>query len=201
MITIDDLKTAYGNALIMQYRTKPRALATVKALTSEVWLDGLAIDESECFNLDEAVGAQLDVIGRIVGVNRNIFGLDLAHDFFEMTTYSGSPVGVDMQRYSDSPSGPEIMLRYNSDATYTMSDFEMRYLIKLKIIFNTTQRTLKALIDSFYLIFGSSVVITDNLDMTMDYDVSEPYHNVFTVAEYLNIIPKPMAVAVTVNYV
>jgi Protein of unknown function (DUF2612) len=199
--TLEDLKTYYANRLITQYRTKTKAKATIQALVQESWLDGLIQAEAVCFDLDTATGAQLDVLGRIVGVPRNIYGLDLEHIFFEFTDYNNSISGVDMQRYSDSIDGPEIMLRYRSDAVYTLTDFEMRTLIKLKIIFNTVSRTTKALIESLFLLFGTSVVVVDNQDMTMDYTISQPYYNVFLVAEYLSIIPKPMAVEAIVTYV
>lgn len=198
--TIETLKTAYADALIIQYRTKQKARATIKALTAELWLDGLALTESRCFDLDTATGAQLDILGRIVGVPRSVFGLDLAHVFFETTDYNDTVTGVDFQVYGDTTSGPEIMLRYRSDATYTMTDFEMRTLIRLKIAFNTVPRTTSALIDAFFAIFSWYVVFIDNMNMSVDLIVFEPYHNVFTIAEHLNIIPLPMAVIKTVNY-
>lgn len=201
MITLTDLKTYYSARLIAQYRGKPRAKATIEALVQESWLDGLIQTEMTCFDLETAVGAQLDIIGRIVGVSRNIYGLDLTHVFFETTDYDETIAGVDMQVYSDTPDGPEIMLRYRSDAIYTMSDFEMRTLIKIKIIFNMTYRSAKDIIDSMFALFGSDVEVVDNVDLTMTFNVSEPYHNIFLIAEYINILPKPIGIEATVNNV
>lgn len=199
-MSLETLKATYPDYLIMQYRQRARARATIASLVQELWLDGMTIDEATCFNLDVAIGAQLDVIGRIVGVTRNIYGLDLEHEFFSMTDYADA-VAVDMQRYTDSPFGPEIMNRYRLAATYIMTDFEFRYLIKLKIIYNMTARTARALIQAFWDIFGASVEVVDNKDMTMDINVSQPYQRVFLVADYIGVIPSPMGVAVTVNNV
>ena len=201
MTTLQELKDYYAQQLIMQYRTQPRATATIQGLVQESWLDGLPQAESICFDLDTAVGEQLNILGRIVGVNRNVYGLDLSHIFFELTDYANSIAGIDMQRYADAADGPEIMLRYRSDAIYTLNEFEMRTLIYLKIIFNMCPRTTKALVEALYALFGTSVVATDNLDMTMSLSVADPYTNVFLVAEYLNIIPKPMGVEAILSYI
>lgn len=201
MTTVEELKTYYAERLIAQYRGQPNAVNTIKALVQEAWLDGLIQDEAACFDIDTSVGAQLDIVGRIVGVPRNIYGLDLEHEFFEMTSYDDTPAGVDLQRYADSPDGPEIMLRYRSDAVYSLTEFEMRTLIRMKIKVNTILRSTKNIIESMYDIFEDGVEIIDNLDMTMTFNVAEPYQNVFAVADYVGILPKPMGVAATINNV
>lgn len=201
MTTVEELKTYYANTLIAQYRNKARARETIGAVAQESWCDGLIQQEMVCFDLDVAVGAQLDILGKIVGVARNIYGLDLEHEFFEATDYDDTIAGVDLQRYDDAIDGPEIMLRYRSDAIYALSDFEMRTLIKLKIIFNTVNRSTKDITEAMFSIFGASVEIVDNMDMTMDINVADPYQDIFSVAEYIGILPKTMAVAATVNNV
>lgn len=86
MTTVEELKTYYAARLVMQYRGQPNAINTIKALVQESWLDGLIQNEASCFNIDSAVGEQLDIIGRIVGVPRNIYGLDLEHEFLELVS-------------------------------------------------------------------------------------------------------------------
>lgn len=199
MTTVDELKEYYALRLIMQYRGQANAVNTIKALVQEAWLDGLIQDEASCFDIETASGAQLDVIGRIVGVPRNIYGLDLVHEFWEVHSYTDDPDGVDLQRYADSTDGPEIMLRYNSNATYALSEFEMRTLIKMKIKANTILRSTKGIVDAMFDVFGSSVSVVDNADMTLEFNVQAPYHNTFVVAEYIDIIPRPMGVAAVIN--
>lgn len=75
MATIDDLKDYYAGLLIVQYATKPRALATVKALVSPVLMpDGtgeiLPLAIQAAFDITTAVGKQLDTLGECVGVKR-----------------------------------------------------------------------------------------------------------------------------------
>ena len=200
-MTLDDIKKIYADLLIAQYRNRTRARATIGLLAGEATCDGLLLLEQNCFDLDTALGAQLDIIGRIVGVPRNIYGLDLSHTYWEMTGYSGTPTGIDMQRYNDAIIGPELMLRYRSTATYTMSDFEMRALIKLKIVYNTARETLKDFMESLYAAFSGGITIVDNFDVTITYKVDSQYTTMMTIASYLGIIPKPMGVALTIEQI
>ncbi len=59
--------------LIIQYSNKPNAISTITAITEEF---ELIYDNSNildiAYNLDTAAGKQLDIIGKIVGINRNV---------------------------------------------------------------------------------------------------------------------------------
>ena len=59
----------YSNLLILQYHNKPKARATVEASVG-VLPDDIILDVINGFDMDSAVGAQLDTIGIYVGVDR-----------------------------------------------------------------------------------------------------------------------------------
>lgn len=65
----------YSNLLILQYHNKPKAKATVEAVTS-VLPDELIQEVNNGFNVDTAVGKQLDTLGSIVGVDRSYIDED-----------------------------------------------------------------------------------------------------------------------------
>jgi len=67
------LVTETTNLLIKQYWEKPKAKAEIefRAQTWQTVSDFLAALDP-AFDLDNAVGAQLDVLGRIVGISRNV---------------------------------------------------------------------------------------------------------------------------------
>jgi hypothetical protein len=199
--SLADLEAYYPDQLILQYRGKTRWTQMIQSIVQEAWLDGVIQEEAVCFDLDTAVGAQLDILGRIVGVSRNIYGLDLAHVFFEGTDYAGGISGVNMQQYGDATPGPEIMLTYRTDAIYSMTEFEMRTIIKLKIIYNNCPRTTKALVDAMQSMPEFPVFFIDNADMTVTYLVDKGLQTVFTIADFLGIIPKPMGVFHTIQYI
>ena len=198
-VTLNELKSYYSALLISQYRTKERAIATIETVAGEIWLDNLPSFESTCFDLNSAVGEQLNVLGRIVGVERDVQGLDLENTYFEFTNYAGTVTGINFASYSDLDTTEDLFSRYFVDAVTNMDDGQFRNIIKLKIIFNTAIRTMKYVKEALYAEFAGSIDITDNLDLSLDFDVYDPYYSVIDIAEYLNIMPKSMGVSYTVN--
>lgn len=96
---VENVKEYYADLLILQYRSKPRARATIK-LGAELYLaDGLVFQLNDCLNIDTAVGAQLDLIGKILGCSRNIPGLTLRDDFFSFENKTEFTVAT----YADLP--------------------------------------------------------------------------------------------------
>jgi len=60
----------YADLLILQYKGKPRAYETVKAFVQEL-IDGqLTTAIQNAFDINTAVGVQLDIIGKYAGVTR-----------------------------------------------------------------------------------------------------------------------------------
>lgn len=62
----------YADLLILQYKTQPKARATISALTEKVIADGLLLDVINGFNLLTAEGKQLDILGKYIGLSRNV---------------------------------------------------------------------------------------------------------------------------------
>ena len=202
MPTMQELKDYYAARLIAQYRLKPRAIATIALLINQAWADGMPQQLQTAFNLDVAAGAQLDIIGRIVGVPRNIYGLDLTHTFWEWTEYGGSPAGVSMGLYTDSPYPSEIWRRYIINSIATLSDDQLLDLIKLKIVHNNNNGSFKDILDRMFAYFGTGIAITDNLDSTVTFDVTTEYATMMKAADFIgDVIPKPMGVGHTINYI
>lgn len=69
-MNVEALQTYYANLLIMQYRGKPKASAEIKSLVYPVIMNQLPAKIQEAFNLDSAVGRQLDTLGKYAGVVR-----------------------------------------------------------------------------------------------------------------------------------
>lgn len=63
------IDTYYSNLLILQYHNKPKAKATVEA-TVGLLPDELIQEVITGFNIETAVGKQLDILGIYVGVDR-----------------------------------------------------------------------------------------------------------------------------------
>lgn len=59
----------YSNLLILQYHSKPRAKATIEAVVS-LLPDDLIQEVTNGFDIETAVGKQLDMLGEYIGVDR-----------------------------------------------------------------------------------------------------------------------------------
>lgn len=72
-----DLQQYYANLLIIQYLDKPRAYAMIQSLVRTVIMEALPLQVQDAFNIfgdNTAVGNQLDVLGKYVGVTRSGYG-------------------------------------------------------------------------------------------------------------------------------
>lgn len=198
-----DILEYYANLLIVQYNTKAKARGHVQLLVNQATCDGLAQAENLAFTLENAIGVQLDILGRIVGVPRNVQGLVIGRDFYNFTTYA-SPASNGFASYVDAVYPSNILWLSYADVTrasYAMTDTEMRTIIALKIALNTRNSTTKDITEILWDFFGSNVGFIDNKDMTITYNISTDIQQVMEIAVFLEYLPKPMGVGSTVNYV
>lgn len=149
----------YANLLIYQYRGMSKAYQTIQMVANQSICDGLFFALSTAFNLNTAVGAQLTIIGKIVGVPRNVFGIAPYATYFNFTRSQGSPASVGFNR-ATTPVDPDFFLRAQVQSTYTLTDFEMLNLIKLKIIYNNTFSSFSQLKTALYKTFSGDIDIT-----------------------------------------
>lgn len=75
-MTDQEIIDYYANLLIIQYRGKPKAYATIQALVTPAVMNQILTKVQDAFNVDTAVGVQLDTLGKYAGVKRtaNAFG-------------------------------------------------------------------------------------------------------------------------------
>lgn len=232
------LQEYYAKLLIYQYVGMPKAFDTIKLIVNQMLCDGLFLEFDDAFNLDTAVGAQLTIIGNIVGVPRNVLGLDLNNTFFNFTRFDGSPASIGFNRYV-TPVDADVIARWLTTASYTLNDFEMLALIRLKIIFNNQSLSYSQLKDALWDTFNGDINLDDpeteftffnftryymrpesigfnrygdpdddNIErwdqssiMKIFYIVKQPYYNVVTVAQFLNILPRSMGVQAIVTQI
>ena len=70
MATTEEKVESYVNLLKLQYRQKVKARATIETQVTPVIMDQLPFQVQEAYDPLTAVGVQLDVIGKYVGVSR-----------------------------------------------------------------------------------------------------------------------------------
>ncbi|WP_175878910.1 DUF2612 domain-containing protein [Burkholderia sp. BCC0097] len=150
--------TEYTGLITSEHRDKPRFMATVSALVQPL-VDQMNLIESMPgkFDLDVAVGDQLDTVGLWVGVSRKIrtpltgvyFSFDIAGLGFDQGTWKG-------------PFDPDTGLTVLDDDTY-------RLVIRAKIGANHWDGTLEQSAAILNSIFDADthVFIEDHQDMSM----------------------------------
>jgi len=189
----------YVNLLIKQYWEKPKANAEIE-MKAGVWRKTFEwIDSfSDEFDLDNATGDRLDIIGRIVGIGRAIpFSIPkIAFGFNE----NPNSRGFDDKFFPLQDRAPFQDKFEASSTDLVLDDNAYRQFIRAKIAKNTfgpymSGNDSMSIQDAAINIFGGLAYVTDNYDMTMTLHVS-PVFNSTTLDALLNLslIPKPQGV-------
>lgn len=190
----------YVRRLIVQYSDRPRAQGLIALFAKQMLADGFPIALLHSYDLETAVGPQLDVIGKYVGILRAI-GIPTLPHFFSFRDYnSGNPQGLyGFALYDGSSPADGAFYDYNQSLIPTnLTDTEYRFMIKLKILLNHFDGTLSYIQRYIALFLAGLVSVTDNQDMTLTYTV----HAGVPVSEALlaAYLPKPMGVGINVVY-
>lgn len=124
----------------------------VQLLTkAQIELEGTFKDLLQLRDIDTATGAQLDIIGRIVGQDRELIAADL-YDFFGM---QGAINAFPMGDFND-PTLGGIFYSYGIElgGNVELDDETYRSFIRAKIFKNITNSTPEQFITAIKLIFG-----------------------------------------------
>lgn len=195
MTVIDEVKEYYADLLILQYKNKPKARETIKLGVDIYTGDGLLLQLADCLNIDIAVGAQLDIIGKILGCPRNVPGINNQTKYFtfhvDENSLGFSTIG--------NPSNGVAKNRNNSIlATYTLNDNEYRQLLKFKAFLNVWRGDMGSMDRALYSVFGNTVNLKNNQDMSITYEISEMSVTI-EAAQALGYFRAPIGVAVNIQ--
>ncbi len=194
MATIRELADYYTDLLLFQYRNAPRARATIGIYVKQALADLLALQIDPAFTLDNAVGPQLDILGKYIGVPRNI-GLPVARPYHDFSDYDGTIRTHGFTDYSDPLINPDaIWYRYEFSGTENtaLSDASYLFMLHLKVILNSSDGTLASIQQFLRTFFPNSITVRDNLDMSLTYNVSQT--GAIPLAVITPYLPKPMGV-------
>ncbi len=199
MIPLANLVSSYVRLLIFQYQ-KPNAQAQVAIMAKQLLMDGLPLGVLGAYDPASAVGPQLDIIGKYVGLPRDI-GPPTALPFFGFVRYSGTGNNDNgFRSYLDGTlNGNGVTYRYGYSGTRAtaLSDTSFAFMIALQIILNSSDGTLASIQQFLAALVPGSVTVVDNKDMTLTYTITGqlPVDST-TLAAYL---PKPMGVGINIR--
>jgi hypothetical protein len=180
MANVTDLINYYANLLIIQYNGLPKAKATIELIAQTIISDGLITDIQNAYNIDTAVGKQLDVVGKYQNIDRYFFEIDLVN-YFALVPYSDylslpdSPPAFGCSTYANfNDFSYNGTLTYNQVITSTnaLSDDIFRVLIRLAILKNNSNYSRQSIDAIFWEFFGDELRPESNGNMSIQYFVN-----------------------------
>lgn len=189
------IENYYADLLILQYRNRPKARATIKLGVDLYLADGLVFDLQNVLDIDKAQGKQLDLIGKILGCNRNIFGFTINKKFFtfEKTGAYG---------YSDKNALSEGLWKNFNNSTgsaYALTDEDYRLLLKFKALYNLRRGSWAELDELYYRAFGTDVYIINNKNLSVTIIVKPSAAIATQAAQFLGYIDVPVGIGLTIS--
>lgn len=191
----NELLEYYANLLIIQYNNKPKAKATIKAVTKLVLANLLVLQIRDGFDWETAVGVQLDIIGKWVGVTRFYNGqLFYFRSWFSLINWNSTPDAAQggFSTYTDFNYLDGGFLDYaNIKPTQNrLNDYAYCIMIGLKIIKNNINTTCKNIDDAIWEYFKGEVYTLWEVD-TLIYCYPQSLAEVIEVAKEKNVLPCP----------
>lgn len=204
--TADELIDYYANTLIAQYYNKPKAIGTIEALiggTGPFGLigDAIANQVRDAFNLDTAVGKQLDFLGKLRGITRFISGLDLSKTFLPLVLYDDPNAGTypGIADYDDPIQPPSTyIMTYEDFIAERLQDGDFRRAIKFKAAVDSCDYSYATLDSICYTFFFGNVnlKIIGNMEIVFQHLTSDT-DNLFSIVNQMGILPVPAGVKMT----
>ncbi|WYN05060.1 structural protein [Pseudomonas phage UNO-G1W1] len=167
-------------------------------LSGKVELQNVIKDTMQLRSLDTAVGAQLDVIGEIVGRPRGL----VTSDIFYYFGFEGAAQGESFGSTTDPTVGGQwYSLNAPVGISREPSDEEYRLILKAKIIKNRTLARPEDVIAAYKFLFGTSqVTITELAPAEVRIGIGKILTNVergllFDLGGAGQLLPKPVGVS------
>ena len=203
-MTVEEQIAYYVNLLVIQYKVLPNATGTIRALASEVVANQIYSQVLNGFNLQTAIGKQLDILASYVGAPRTIAGFGPSTPYFAFPAYSDTPIAdTGFSFYADTTDPIDFWLLYSVvPTTFTLSDGQLRLLIQYLIAVHASDHSLNSIDLILQTFFGANCILIDNEDMTITYEhqLSDP-DILFYIVEQINQLPHPAGVEVIVTEV
>lgn len=187
------LSDDYADLLIMQYAGKPKARAEIKAYADEFeMIYDFALSWFNELDLDKAWGQRLDIIGKIVGIDRIV-------ERGYIKPYFG---------FADDPTaktfGIAPMFDLAKDSGYAateLDDDQYRFFIKSKVAKNITAAVMasdgerQSIQDTVQFLFSGHAYVDDNKGMTLSLYIDDTYDlDQLRIILAENLLPSPQGV-------
>ena len=196
--TLESTTEYYKDLLLYQYINLPKARAVIGLLVNQALVDLLPMSVVDAFDIETAVGPQLDVLGEYIGFDRYVVGA-VARSYFTADDYV-TPItnGFGFTDYTkpNQNANATFYSYVNYNKTTALDDDEYRLLLKLKIIMNASNFSLYDIVELLNDTFGGQIVVADGSNMFLFYFVAAAIERIATIAYDEGLLPKPMGVGI-----
>lgn len=197
---LEQMKEYYSNLLIIQYNGKIKASSTIKTMVNLLYVNMILLQIRDGFDWKTALDAQLEIIGKWVGLDRFYNGqFFYFHPWFSLINWDTEPDNLQggFSTFQTFDEGGGGFLTYDDiqPTQNRLGTDAYRIMIGLKIIKNNTSATCKNIDNAIWSYFESRVYTTwapDELTYHYPADLSE----VMQVANYKNVLPCPTGVRI-----
>lgn len=185
----------YVNLLIIQYHNKPKARATIYLLASLIYANMALLQIRDGFDWKTAIGPQLDIVGKWVGVDRFYNGqLLFLHPWFSLIDWNSTPDnlqgGFSTFETFETLEGGIIDYDTIGPSQNSLSDDYFSMMIGLKIIHNNINHTAKNIDEAIWNYFNQQVY-TVWQGKTLIYYYPPELREILQVAYSKNVLPCP----------
>lgn len=199
--TLQDLINYYTNCLIIQYNGQPKAQATIKLMAETLLANGVMLDVRDGYNLDTAIGKQLDILGKYENIDRFYSAFDPVN-YFSLETYTEAPPTTpprygftDYAHYATDPPAGCILYSEIVSINNQLVDSAFRILIYLRIIQNYSDYGGGDIDSRLYALFGNSIRMEDMGNMRMVFFIDNTQQIALVEAIIgKKVFPRPMTV-------
>lgn len=208
MVLPSDINKAveyYKELLLYQYQNQTKAMGTIDLLVRSILSELIPLDVMNSFNIDTAVGTQLDILGQYIGLSRRVAIIPV-RNFWTLADYQlYNPLTphYGLLDYTDSEVNKDSIFYTYFSENYSLTDLDdsdYRAMLKLKIALNNIDNSLLSIATVLYDFFGDKVIMNDLTDMTISYSVTPDKENIIVMAYQLGLIPKPQGVGISCIY-
>lgn len=193
----------YVNLLILQYRNKPRARAFIAAIIRVIMIFDILDAIENGYDIDTAIGAQQDILGKILGIDRVITGTAFDRTYFGFIRYGDNPatsIYGGFARYGV-PQDAQF-LRYGEiqQSRFSLNDVEFRDALLFKAAQNVSNHSVADIDNLLFDIYGGAVTMEDNFDMSMTYNFPLQNQRLALIFRAERLLLKPAGVDINLTF-
>lgn len=200
---LEQLEEYFCDLLIIQYRQAPENRALIKELVNLVFANNLALKIKDLtVDINNSIGAQLDVVGKWLGLNRYYNGVELwnkvhfslpSYSHIRSGNYNGYMGGFSNYTNFTTLVGATLTYKEYQDtrtALNKIGDEYFRPLLKLKAIKNSINHTKKNIDEAIYQWSNGEVYTTWDV-MKIIYNYKSNYKTVMDLAQQKDTLLVP----------